>query len=84
MESNNWEQRFDEVLGLYNRETMIDGKTPYSYLKSFISQELDKAREEGRQEGVKGKFYEKVLVESEYEVVPEVREIIRQEERQRS
>lgn len=75
-DKSRWEQRFDLLPHPYN---MMD----YGLVKLFVSQELDKAREEGRQEGVKGKFYEKVLVESEYEVVPEVREIIRQEEQTR-
>lgn len=46
MESNNWEQRFDERYPHEQKKWVF--KTDRSNIKSFISQEIEKAREEGR------------------------------------
>lgn len=75
--SNNWEQRFNERYPHEQKRWVF--KTDRSNIKSFISQEIEKAREEGRREIVR----EAISDENTMKAGEDLFEVIAQEERQR-
>lgn len=83
--NQDWEKEFDKQFGIIglNGVTYIDHlETLVPEVKSFISQELEKAREGGRQEGEK-KLSETAYIAVESAQMKRTEDRIRAEERSR-
>ena len=88
MEKKDWKQRLGSYDSWAMNESMfitIDGETIYTLdeLLDFIQQELDKAREDGYENGVndgmKGRVFKRVEIKEEAHIPKELIEKIREE-----